>query len=482
MKLKYITTIITGSILLSATSCKKDLETINRNPNTSETAQPDYLLTAITKNIADTYWGVSNNMDASLLFVQNWSKIQYTDPDRYIYTNTSFQDLWATGYTKGVANLNQLITIADAQSNPNYKGVALVLRSWVFTLLTDNYGDIPYKQAANIKQYLTPVYDKQKDVYFALLDDLKAAQAALTTTGPAIAGDIIYGGKPNQIGSWKKFANSLRLRIALRIADREPDKAKQVLAEIAAEGSGYISDNSEIAQLTYSTSPNQNPISNLFDTRDDYRISNTIVDKLFELNDPRLPVYASPTKDATIKTYIGLPNGLLVGDASAYGFTKTSKPGTYFLAPSAPAVIISYAEVLFDRAEAAARTLTTENAADLYKQAITASLKQYGIADAAINTYTAQPAVQYNAANYKKSIGEQKWIALFGQGLESFAEWRRLDYPQLVPAAAGTLGGKIPVRFIYPGTEQTLNGANYKAAVAGQGADVLTTKLWFDVN
>jgi len=480
MKFKYSTIILSSALLLSVTSCKKNLEDINKNPNASETAQPDYLLTGATKNIADTYWGTANNMDASLLFVQNWSKIQYTDPDRYIYTVASFQELWATGYTKGITNFNQIIKLADAQSNPNYKGVALVLRSWVYSLLTDAYGDIPYSQAANIKENLTPVYDKQKDVYFAILEDLKSAQASLNAAGPAIGGDIIY---KNNILKWKKFANSLRLRIALRIADREADKAKQVLADIQAEGSGYISDNSEIAQLIYSTSPNQNPISNLFDTRDDYRISKTIVDKLFALNDPRLPIYASPTKDATPATYVGLPNGLLVGDASNYGLTKISKPGTYFLAPSAPAVIISYAEVLFDRAEAAARGFTTEDQADLYKQAITASLKQYGITDATVvNNYLAQSAVQYDASNFRKSIGNQKWIALFGQGLEAFAEWRRLDYPQLTPAVAGTLGGKIPVRFLYPGTEQSLNGASYKAAVASQGADVLTTKLWFDIN
>jgi hypothetical protein len=479
MKIKYSAIILTGTLVLSLTACKKDLEEINKNPNASETAQPDYLLTGATKNIVDAYWGTSNNMDASLLFVQNWSKIQYTDPDRYIYSNSSFQELWTTAYTKGVTNFNELIKVADAQSNPNYKGVALVLRSWTFSLLTDAYGDIPYTQAASIKEYLTPDYDKQKDVYFAILDDLKSAQASLNTSGPAIAGDIIYN---NNIASWKKFANSLRLRIALRIADREQDKAKHVIADIQAEGSGYISSNSEIAQLIYSTSPNQNPISNLFDTRDDYRISKTIVDKLFELNDPRLSVYASKTKDVTPKTYVGLPNGLLVGDASNYGFSKTSKPGTYFFAPSAPAVIISYAEVLFDRAEAAARGFTTENATTLYKSAVEASLKQYGVADADVNTYLASSAVQYDASNFKKSIGDQKWIALFGQGLEAFAEWRRLDYPQLTPAIAGTLGGKIPVRFIYPGTEQSLNGASYKAAVASQGADVLTTKLWFDVN
>ncbi|MFA6083220.1 SusD/RagB family nutrient-binding outer membrane lipoprotein [Mucilaginibacter sp.] len=479
MKLKYITILLSGALLLSVSSCKKDLEEINQNPNASQNAQPDYLLTAATKTTADTYWGTSNNMDASLLFVQHWAKIQYTDPDRYIYTNTSFQELWSVAYTKSIVNLNQIIKLADAQSNPNYKGVALVLRSWVFTLLTDNYGDIPYTQAANIGEYLTPAYDKQKDVYFALLDDLKTAQAALNPAGTAIAGDVIYN---NNITLWKKFANSLRLRIALRIADREPEKAKQVLADIQTEGGSYISANNETAQLIYLASPNQNPISNLFDTRDDYRISKTIVDKLFALSDPRLPVYASKTQDATPATYVGIPNGLLVGDASNLGFTKTSKPGTYFLAPSAPAVIISYAEVLFDRAEAAARGFTTENAADLYKQAITASLTQYGITAAAAATYIALPSVQYDASNYKKSIGEQKWIALFGQGLEAFTEWRRLDYPQLQPAVAGTLGGKIPVRFIYPGTEQSLNGSSYKAAVASQGADVLTTKLWFDAN
>jgi len=478
MKLKYIS-ILSAAVVLSVTSCKKDLLKINQNPNGSQTAQPDYLLTAATKATADTYWGVANNMDASLLFVQYWSKIQYTDPDRYIYASSAFEELWSTGYSKSIVNLNQIIKIADAQGNTNYKGVALVLRSWTFSLLTEAYGNIPYKQATNIDQYLTPTYDTQKDVYFALLDDLKAAQTALDLSGKAIAGDVIYS---NNIASWKKFANSLRLRIALRIADREPAKAKQVLADIQAEGGSYIGSNAETAQLVYLDSPNQNPVSNLFDTRDDYRISKTIVDKLFALNDPRLSIYAAKTQGPTPQTYVGLPNGLLVGDANNYGFTKTSKPGTYFRAPHAPAVILSYAESLFDRAEAAARGFTTEDAASLYGQAVTAALAQYGIASADITTYLAQPEVKYDASNYKKSIGEQKWLALFGQGLESWTEWRRLDYPQLQPAVAGTLNGKIPIRFIYPGTEQSLNKTNYQSAVAAQGADALTTKLWFDVN
>ncbi len=478
MKLRYAYLLFFALVSFSITSCKKELEKINRNPNAAQTAQPDYLLTAATKTAVDEYWGISRSSNPSSLFVQQWAMIQYTDPDRYIFSNNDFQRLWTNGYSS-IVNLDLVIKLADEQKNLNYKGVALVLRSWIYSLLTDNFGDIPYKQSIRIDQYLTPAYDRQKDIYSGLLEDLKTAQAALDPNGTAIAGDIIYN---NNIILWKKFANSLRLRLALRIADREPGISKQVLADIQNEGGSFISANSEIAQLKYYNSPNQNPISNYFETRDDYRISKTIIDKLIQLNDPRLEVYAAKTQDATSGNYVGLPNGLLVGDASNYGFSKTSKPGAYFLDPHAPAVIISYAEVLFGRAEAAARGFTNEDAGDLYLQAVKASLQQYATSDNDITTYTNQRAVQYDNSNYKKSIGGQKWIALFGQGLEAFAEWRRLDYPQLQPAVAGTLNGKIPLRFIYPGTEQSLNGTNYKAAVSNQGADVLTTRLWFDVN
>ena len=478
MTYKYLIIVLFSIALLFLTSCSKELERINQNPNSAEIAKPDYLLTAATKSIVDEYWGISRSSNPTSLFVQHWSMIQYTDPDRYILTNNDFQDLWKVGYAN-IVDLNQVIKIAEEEKNPNYKGVALVLRSWIYSLLTDNFGDIPFRQSVNIDQYLTPAYDAQKEVYTGILEDLKTAQATLDPNGKSIAGDILYN---NNVSLWKKLANSLRLRIALRIADKEPGISKQVLADIATEGGAYISSNAEIAKLVYVNSPNQNPISNYFDTRDDYRMSKTIVDKLIALKDPRLGIYIAKTKDATPQGYVGLPNGLLVGDASNYGFSKTSRPGAYFLDPHAPAVILSYAELLFDRAEAAARGFTTEDPATLYAQAITASFEQYNISDeAAIHEYLAQPAVQYDVNNFRKSIGEQKWIALFGQGLEAFAEWRRLDHPKLAPAAAGVLDGRIPVRFIYPGIEQSLNGHNYKSAIDHQGPDLLTTKLWFDV-
>jgi len=469
---------ILAILALTFSSCNKELDEVNINPNAPEIPVPDYLLTGTTKATVDAYWGVTNNMNSSLLFAQHWAKVQYTEEDRFIYSNSSFTSLWSTGYAQSIPGYNKIIELGDAQGNSVYRGVALVLRSWTFLLLTDAYGDIPYTQAGKIKQFITPVYDKQKDVYYGILEDLKSALSALNLkSGNGIAGDIIYKGNTE---NWKKFANSLRLRIALRIADKDPAKAKQVIEEIKAEGGQYISSNSENAKLDYDVSPQQNPVAASFETRNDYRISKTIVDKLFSLNDPRLPVYASKTDNSTPQTYVGIPNGSTNSEASAIGLANSSKPGTYFLAPKAPAMIFSYAELLFDRAEAAARGFITENAADVYKQAIRASFDQYNIGGSVVDDYINQASVQYDAGNYKKSIGEQKWIALFGQGLEAWSEQRRLDYPQLKASVNTVLNGKIPVRFIYPGTEQSLNGQNYKNAVSNQGADLLTTKLWFD--
>ncbi|ULQ56225.1 SusD/RagB family nutrient-binding outer membrane lipoprotein [Flavihumibacter rivuli] len=467
------------TILSIATlSCSKKLDEANINPNATENAQADYLLTSAIKTAVDTYWGTANNMNSSLLFIQHWAKIQYTEEDRYIFSNSSFTSLWSTLYSQSITNLNQIIKLADQQSNPNYKGVALVVRSWAFLLLTDTYGDIPYSQAGDIKKYITPVYDPQKEVYLGLLADLKEAKSLLNPSGKTIGGDPIYNGN---INNWMKLANSLRVRIALRLADREPELARQVFEEIAAANDPLISAQSETAKLTYLSSPNQNPVNALFETRDDYRVSKSIVDRLTTLKDPRLPIFANRTQTETPAGYVGVPNGLTTADASNLGFAKTSKPGAYFQAANAPAVIFSYAELLFDLAEAAARGFTTENAEVLYQSAIKASFIQYGIPLTEADTYLNQPLVQFDPANYKKSIGEQKWIALFGQGLEAFAEWRRLDYPQLPPAVAGVLNGDIPKRFIYPGNEQALNGTNYQAAVSRQGQDLLTTKIWFDV-
>lgn len=474
MKLvKYILGLAGAAVILS--SCQKQLEDINKNPNESEQVQPDYLLTNGIKANVDTYWGTDAAMETSLLYVQYWAKIQYTDPDRYIPAATSIQTVWNNFYAQGVADFTKLIELGDTLHNPNYKAVGIIMRSWVFQVLTDFYGDIPYSQAAQIDKYLTPKYDAQKDVYLGLLAELKTASGLITPTGNTIAGDILYNGDMNK---WKKFANSLRLRIALRISDREFAAAKAVFDEIGTDDNNLIVSNSDNAQLVYQASPNQNPVAKNRETRNDYRISKSIVDKLNQLNDPRLPIYGAVPRDTN--KIVGVTNGLATDSAARLGFNKTSDVGAVFTATAAPAVLFNASELLFIKAEAAQIGLLSGNAATLYAQAVTASLKQYGVSDLNVTAYLAQPAVLYDAANYRKSIGEQKWLALFGDGLEGFAEWRRLDYPKLPAAYTGALGGKIPTRMTYPSSEQALNGTNYKDAVGRQGADALTTRLWFD--
>lgn len=460
---------------LSLASCSDTLDEINKNPNATETPLAPYLLTGTLKQGADLYWGSTNNFDSSLLFVQHWAKIQYTEPDRYDVSNTAFTTLWNTGYATLITDLNTILNFPEAQANSNYKGIALTLRSWTFLLLTDVYGSIPYKEAG---QKVTPAYNTQKEVYTGLLEDLKQAQSLLNTANGAVTGDLVYKG---DILKWKKLVNSLRLRIALRISDKEPALAKQAAIDATTDAAGVLSSNNDTFKFTYTSSPQQNPAAAWFETRDDYRISKTMVDQLYALSDPRLPVYAQLPSDASVGKYVGGANGLSNSEANSQGFAKTSKPGTYFLTSSSPAVIASYAETLFNLSEAVARGYITGDAEQLYKNAITASFNQFGITNTeAIANYLNQAAVKYDATNYAKSIGTQKWIAFYGQGLDAFTEWRRLDYPVLTAGPATVLDGKIPSRFFYPGTEQSLNGGSYQAAISVQGKDLLTTKLWFD--
>jgi len=367
-------------VAFSLSSCNNQLDDINQNPNATETPQAAYLLTSSLKQGADLYWGSESNFNSSLLFVQQWAKIQYAEPDRYDVSNTSFITLWNTGYSTLITDLNTILGFTDQQANSNFKGIALTLRSWTFLLLTDAYGDIPYKEAG-LK--VTPAYNTQKEVYLGLLEDLKQAQILLNTSNGAVTGDLVYKG---DVAKWKKFVNSLRLRIALRISDREPALAKQVVIEATTDAGGLISSNNDIFQFKYISSPQQNPASAWFETRDDYRISKTLVDKLTGLSDPRLPVYAQLPSDVTIGKYVGGANGLSNSDANSQGFAKTSKPGTYFLTSQSPAVIFSYSEVLFALSEAVARGYIQGDAELDYNNAIIASLNQFGISNATVIT------------------------------------------------------------------------------------------------
>lgn len=468
---------------LALGACDKEFDEINTNPNNPETGNPAFILTNAERANIFRLFDIPANQDGALLVVQHWAKVQYTTEDRYGFRPASYQSIWDGFYAGGLEDFNELIRQGEATQNPNLQAVGLVMRSYFFSVLTDLYGDIPYTDALNIRaNVLTPKYDPQQVVYKGLLEDLKRASALVQVTGPEVGGDIIYGG---DMDMWQRFANSLRLRLAMRMADADEATARPVIAELLNGTTPLISSNAENAQFVFeSSTPNTNPVYENRLTRDDHRISRSIVNTLLRLNDPRLSLYANhPECGDSAATYRGMPNGLTSANAAAYGpLCSTSKVGSYFTAATAPGVLMTYAEVLFFKAEAIQRGFITGNAAAEYQNAITASMDQYGFSGSDVTTYLNQPEVAYDAANFRKSIGTQKWIALYGQGVEAWSEFRRLDAPTLTVAKSpvAAAGGLIPVRFLYPANEQSINQNSYAAAVAHQGPDALTTKLWWD--
>jgi hypothetical protein len=481
---KYRKLALVLPLALGLGACEKDFDFLNTSPNNATVGNPAYILTNAQRSNIFRLFDVPANQDGGLLLVQHWAKSQYTDEDRYNLRPGSFQSIWDNFYAAGLQDFNELIRQGTETKNPNLQAVGLIMRSYFFSVLTDLYGDIPYSEALKLTDnILIPKYDTQEQVYTGVLADLKTASGLIAVGGPAVGGDALFNG---DMDKWKRFANSLRLRLAMRVVDVKPTLTATEVKELLSANAPLISSNAQNASFNFlNSSPNANPVFENRVTRDDHRVSRSITKRLANLKDPRLPIYANhPESGDSVAFYRGVPNGLTIPAAAAFGLATSSKVGDAFTKPDAPGVLMTYSEVLFLKAEAYARPElgVSGNAATEYNNAIRASLAQYGISDASATAYLAQPSVAYNASNFKKSIGDQKWIALYGQGVEAWSEWRRLDYPQLPVAVSPVAAAqrKIPVRFRYPANEQSINGANYKAAVAHQGADLITTKLWWD--
>jgi hypothetical protein len=469
-------------ILLAAgltTACDQGLEEVNRNPNAPEIVTPDLLLPHGIESAVDVYWGAGLGMDVGNLYAQHWARIQYTDADRYLVSQDIIDHSWRNLYIESLADFQRIHQLGLQMAHPNYTAVALIMRSWVFSILTDVYGDIPYSQALQgLHARLSPAYDGQKEVYAGMIRELKAANDLIDVSGASVAGDILYHG---QMLKWKKFANSLSLRLLTRMLHRPdaPINVRNEMERILNDPVIYpvFTGNDEAAMLQYlPTAPNNNPVHQNRVGRDDYRISQALVQKLQALGDGRLAVYAERPEAGG--NYQGVPNGLLVSEANALGLSRTSKVGAYFTAATAPAVLMSYAEVLFLKAEAGHQGITAAgDPAQNYAEGIKASFQQYGLtADAA---YLKTHAYQAGAAGYRQIL-EQKWIALYGQGLEAWTEQRRTGIPALQAPTASTNNGLIPTRLPYPSSEESLNYANFKGALDRQGGpNTKTLKLWW---
>jgi len=376
-----------------------------------------------------------------------------------------------------------------------------VLRSLVFSYVTDVWGDVPYSEALRGDSgVVTPKYDAQKDIYTGLFADLDAATTAMAAA-PATAiklgaADPFFSGGA---AGWQRFANSIRARLAMRLANVDATSAQaQLNAALAAPG-GLISSNAQNANFPWpGDGVYDNPWMVNFRTRDDHRMSNTLMNEMLPVNDPRVSVYAQPTvADSTV--YAGMPNALTQSGASAY-FTISSRPGAVFYGATVyscptcgartgatfPSFVMTYAEISFILAEAAERGwISTGTAAGYYTQGIQASMDQWGVTDAAAVT-----AYLNDSANivYKggtpglRQIALQKWIALYTNGVQAWAEWRRTCVPATLVPGPDATQNTVPRRYQYSIRELSVNAANVAAAIARQGADSLTTRIYWDSN
>jgi hypothetical protein len=468
-------------LALGASACDAGLTEINENPNDPETVPADNVFANGISSGVGRAFGANFNMTLTALWAQHMAKIQYIDEDRYDLRDQAVNTHWTAFYSGPLRDYQDVVNSGKANNRPNVEAQGLVMRSWLYQIMTDAWGDIPYSEAlqgTGEVRILTPKYDTQEQVYNGILADLKRANDIITPAGQVLTtGDLIYGG---DVAHWKKFANSLRLRAAMRLSQVNPTLARSEAA--AAIAAGVFTDNGDNAVLHYTESaPSQSPLYlnqlGYGGQRDDHGVSATMVNTLKALNDPRLPVYAQPAPEDA--QYRGAMNGPT--DANAAQINTISRLGEYFLAADWPAPLMTYAEVLFLRAEAAQRGFVAGDAAALYRAGIRASMEMYDVPTATINTYIAQPSVTYNGLS---SIAQQKWIALFMNGPEAYAEVRRLNSPTLTPASGSVIGARIPVRIFYPTNEESYNKANLEAAVArngGQGIpEGLLTPVWWD--
>jgi hypothetical protein len=492
MKPRFTSLAATGLTVLAlagAVACNGDkLTDLNTNPNNPVDAGGQFFFTNGARNIVNTFRGVTFDLTATSLFVQHVAKRAYTEEDRYAIRPENVDAIWAV-YSGSLEDLNRAAEKGLASKNPGVYGPAITLRSWGFGVITDTWGDVPYSQALKgdkADAIVSPAYDAQKDVYTGILADLKMASDSLAKTGVTNTlktADPIYAG---DVAKWRRFANSLRLRHGMRLSKVDPARAQQEVA--AAFAAGVMQSNADNATFAWpGDGTYNNPFNANFRTRDDFRTSRTIVDTLKSLGDPRLTVIAQPTQnDKTI--YAGLENGLFEKDANVAG-PATSKIGTFFSAVNSPMWYQTYAEVQFLLAEAAVRGWIPGGSAGAkayYENGITASFAQFGLATAA-PAYIASAKAAFNAggssAAQLQQIGLQKWIALFGQGSEAWAEWRRTGVPALTSVPQSRIVGGatgIPRRLLYSAADASVNGANVAAAVGRQGADSYMTPVWWD--
>ena len=470
----FLIIILTASLAISCAS-DESYENLNTDPNNPSDVPSATLFTGALKNLFDQMESTNVNTNVYRLFAQYWTETTYIDESNY---DLNTRNIPSNHFTEMYTNV--LYDLQDAKGKSEtegQKGMIGVLEVYTWQQLVDTFGNIPYSEALKGRENQNPAYDDAQTIYQDLLVRIDAAISTLnnaTDNGYGDA-DLVFSG---DLAQWIKFANSVKFKIAMRIAD-VPSMA--TVSQTAAENAftaGLLASNADSVALAYgAATPNTNPlwVDLVQSGRNDFVVANTIVDYMNTLSDPRRAIYFDDNLGAG--TYVGGP----YGDNNS--FSSYTHVGELMHQPTFRGVLMDYAEIEFLLAEASERGYAVGGTAEThYNAGITASMADWGVESTEVTAYLLNPDVAYTTASgtWREKIGFQFWLAMYNRGFEGWSVYRKYDAPVMNVAADSGLD--VPKRYTYPLIEQTINITNYTAAAAAIGGDELDTPIFWDVN
>lgn len=481
MKKIYIYT-AAMAVVLYTTGCNKlkDFGDVNSNPGATTTAITSALLTNVQSNLGG-YASTNTEPLSGAQYGQYFSETQYSGTSLYNLPQNSF-----TGNYSG--NLNNLQTIISLNENKNTTAVAKIMQQYIYWIITDSWGDVPYTEALKGSAVIQPVYDTQETIYKGIISTLTSAISEFDSSS-SLAGDIIYDG---DVASWKRMANSLKLLAAIQLSNRVPDASGYAATAVKeAIASGVITTNAQNFTLVYPGGTYKSAWYNLYNGRKDYGESKTLTDITVGSNDPRQAEFggASELSGNVTTSSIGVPYGLV--RLSVLAFEDANPTWARVLRgdlrlETGSVVMINAAEVWLARAEAANLGWTDESITTDYTTGVAASFEQWDAGTPSASYLAQFPVTDTKNADITgsqiKNISIQRWIASYPDGHAAWAIWRKTGWPALTPAPDATnSSGQIVRRFTYASSEYNTNGTNVKAAVARlTGGDTQDAHVWWD--